>query len=300
MNAKPLAFSRYLPVEPDAQTWGLHVLDVGHASIPPDSPYPPGKHPRSHLFTWEKGRLLDEFQVVYLSRGEGEFDSRATGRVPVREGDAMLLFPGVWHRYRPNRSTGWDEQWVGFDGQQARRIMRALFSPKQPVLRIGPQADLLGLMRSVGEALASPVPGYAQIMAARAMEMLALLRSLMLAQQQEYSRTREQIERARCILLDHAEESIALDALAREVGMSYSAFRRSFARHAGTSPRSYQLEIRINKAKELLRGGTFSVSEIAERLGFTSVYYFSRLFKRRTGRAPSEWRGSQRRGSQET
>jgi AraC-like ligand binding domain len=45
----------------------------------------------------------------------------------VDAGQVIFLFPGVWHRYRPDEKTGWDEHWVGFDGDVARRWVRNNF-----------------------------------------------------------------------------------------------------------------------------------------------------------------------------
>ena len=100
----------------------------------------------------------------------------------------------------------------------------------------------------------------------------------------------QKMDRARYYLLAHAAEEIDLEALASELGMSYSRFRNLFRKHTGSSPRKYQLDIRMNRAMELLRESERNVSEIAEVLGFSSVYYFSRLFKQRTGKTPVEFR----------
>ena len=55
-------------------------------------------------------------------------------------------------------------------------------------------------------------------------------------------------------------------------------------------PGQYQIQIRLNKARRLLRNGTLSIAAIAEQLGFESIYYFSRLFKKKTGCSPLAYR----------
>jgi len=53
-----------------------------------------------------------------------------TRRQAIEAGDAFLLFPGKWHRYRPAPSTGWDEHWIGFNGSYADQIMSRFFKQK--------------------------------------------------------------------------------------------------------------------------------------------------------------------------
>jgi transcriptional regulator GlxA family with amidase domain len=52
----------------------------------------------------------------------------------------------------------------------------------------------------------------------------------------------------------------------------------------------YHLQLRIGRAKDLLTGTALPVQQIAIQLGFDSPFYFSRIFKKKTGLAPQEWR----------
>lgn len=285
------SFYQYLPVEEDALRWGLHVLDSGFADIPSGSPYPPVRHPGDYHFSWDAGRILQEYQLVYITRGRGVFETSETGRVKIDAGQVFLLFPGVWHRYRPVRTQGWDENWIGFDGEVAGKIMGEFFSPDKAVIRVGYDQELLDLIRSVTGLMQQAPAGYPQLMAARCMEALALVRSRAMtfhATDREVSR---KVQQARYYLLEHSAESIDMEGLAKTLGLSYSRFRAMFKEHTGTAPHQYQLDIRMNKARELLRHSTLSITEISERVGFSTVYYFSRLFKKREGCSPKAYRG---------
>jgi AraC-like DNA-binding protein len=63
--------------------------------------------------------------------------------------------------------------------------------------------------------------------------------------------------------------------------------------YTGFSSRQFQLHHRMHRATQLLAGTTLPVGEIAQRLGFTTVYYFSELFKRRMGHSPQSYRQQQ-------
>ncbi len=105
-----------------------------------------------------------------------------------------------------------------------------------------------------------------------------------------FGRSEDTMHRARRYLLSRADGAIDLQQLAARLGMSYSRFRSLFEEHTGMPPRQYHLQIRINKAERLLAETDLTVSEIAARLGFSSVYYFSRLFSKKAGTSPTAFR----------
>src|SRR5262245_30587507 len=109
-------YYKYLPVSEEDENWGLSVLNTGCTRIKPGTAYPNSTHPAHHYFNWVKGRVLQEYQVIYITKGSGQFDSKSAGTVTVQEGSVIFLFPGERHRYKPDAKTGWDEYWVGFNG----------------------------------------------------------------------------------------------------------------------------------------------------------------------------------------
>ena len=77
--------------------------------------------------------------------------------------------------------------------------------------------------------------------------------------------------------------------LAKQVGFSEVYLRKLFLKHYGTTPKQYILDIRLQKAKQLLAETPFSVTAVAEECGFSSVFHFCRAFKQKTGMTPSEF-----------
>ena len=91
--------------------------------------------------------------------------------------------------------------------------------------------------------------------------------------------------------IDHIEkhyaEEVDIKALADMCYLSEPHFFRLFKREIGDTPISYRNRLRVEKAKMLLSDGECSVSEISAMLGFESVYYFSRVFKKSVGVSPT-------------
>ncbi|MHA7966924.1 helix-turn-helix domain-containing protein [Paenibacillus sp. CAU 1782] len=81
-------------------------------------------------------------------------------------------------------------------------------------------------------------------------------------------------------------DKISVSELAAEAGMTSAAYSAQFRKVMGQAPVEYLNEIRINKAKELLRQQHFRVKEAAAAAGFSSEFYFSRMFQRVVGIPP--------------
>lgn len=79
------------------------------------------------------------------------------------------------------------------------------------------------------------------------------------------------------------------DDLAKMIGVSTVYFRKLFAQVYGMSPMNYVKNLRIKKAKEMLRSDHGSITDIAFSLGYSNIYDFSRDFKKRTGTPPSKY-----------
>lgn len=77
--------------------------------------------------------------------------------------------------------------------------------------------------------------------------------------------------------------------LAEKCNISEVYFRKVFAQVYKTTPKQFIVEIRINKAKQLLSDGFLKVSAVAEQCGFSNQYHFCRLFKEKTGFTPTEY-----------
>ena len=128
-------FFCYLPINQRNIQWDLYLTGIGQTEIGTNEPYPPPNHPGTYDFDWDKGRVLPEYQAIFISEGKGTFESGDTGVVEVKKGNVILLFPKVWHRYHPDPETGWTEQWISFSGEYPYRLFqRGFLSPLTPIL----------------------------------------------------------------------------------------------------------------------------------------------------------------------
>ena len=287
-----MQISKYLLAnERDAQ-WGLTVSTVGFEHIQPGDPYPTKGHADGYYFDCNKGRTLNEYQLLYNPEGEGIFQSTNQKPVRLKPGDMFLLFPGEWHTYHPDPKVGWKSYWIGFRGKNMDDRVRAGFlAPTKPIYHVGYSFTLEALYKRAYEAAVEEAAYSQQLMAGIVNHLIGMMYSL--ERNRELSKNQQQVDmisRARMRIRESLESDITIQQIAEELGVSYSNLRKLFKEHTGLSPATYQQELRLLRAKELLSTTELSIKEIAYRLNFESPDYFSAKFKAKMGVKPSEVR----------
>ena len=289
MSSNSGNFSRYLPADQQSIRWGWRLIHAGRQIVAPHTPYPDKGHPLDYLFDKDGFRTLDEFQIVFIAQGSGTFESRSQTQTEVQAGSALLLFPDEWHRYRPNPETGWSEYWVGFRGRDASRLMDDFFTKENPLCKVGQSDALIKHFDQLLHWLQQPIAAKEQILASHLPLALAFLNSGAITESSSQSKDSELVIQAKATMLANLETHTDLEALASELGVSYSRFRFAFKKQTGFSPREFKNMIKLNRARDILLREDKTVSETAHLLGYSTVYYFSRAFKKQFRESPQQW-----------
>jgi AraC-like DNA-binding protein len=289
------SFFKYITVSEHDIDWGLYLMGSGFAQTSPNEVYPPAGHPTAYNFNWKRGRIINEFQILYISKGCGDFETIKTGTIMVNEGDVIFLFPGVWHRYRPDKRAGWTEYWISFNGEIPERLLhRNIFSPENPIVHLGYNAQLITLYRDIFDLVSEEAIGSHQLIASMTMQIMAMIREAILKKSSGGSNVDKIIADAKKIITHHINKTINMEDLADDLHISYSWFRRMFKHHTGLPPNKYHLQLRINRAKELLCNTNDSINLVSEKTGFSCAYHFMSIFKKHVGVTPTQWRNLSR------
>jgi AraC-like DNA-binding protein len=285
-------FHKYLNITPEEEKWGFYVTTVGYSRIAPHQVYPNNMaHPTEHSFTWDKGRILDGYYIVYIPKGEGLFETNLTAPYAVKEGTCFFLFPGVWHRYRPDFASGWEEYWIGFKGKYPEGLVEnKFFQAAAPVISTGYDDYLLSLFQQVIDVVRTGRVGYNQVAASITSQVLAAIYRISQEQVESGDPKIDFINEAKFLLRESLEEKVNMQHLIKRIPMSYSSFSKIFKETTGESPNQYHLHLRLAKAKDLLISTRLKIDEIAGQTGFTSIHYFSKIFKKKQGISPTAFR----------
>lgn len=283
-------YFKYLTSSEEDIDWGLYLSVAGTASIRPRSVYPPREHPSGYYFNWDSGRVLQEYQLNYITRGSGVYENKY-GKFTVKEGSVLIVFPNEWHRYRPNLSSGWTEHYVGFNGTIAKELFRnKIFSPLRPVLNCGIKEELIDTYLKIYDLVEKERPGFQQVASGMVVKLLGYVVSIQKRKEFSGKHIAQIIEKVRFSMRQDVGQVVTMEDLAAEHHVGYSYFRKMFKKYTGVSPAQYLLQLKIIRAKELLLSTDKSIKEISLELGFQTIHYFSLMFKKKVGMSPAAFR----------
>lgn len=283
---------KYLLVNERDRLYGLTVNTVGFQPIRAYTQYPSSRHPKSYFFNPDKGRILSEYQILYISKGEGTFTSETTKKTKINKGQIIFLFPGQWHTYNPNIEKGWNEYYIGFEGSHIDEIVKNNFiTPENQILNVGVSEDLVLLYTMALKVAKEDNKFTQQFLAGIVMNILGMVMHVSQNRAFESNKSGEIIERAKIIMVENLQKDADIKEIASKLSVSYSWFRKVFKEYTGFSPNQYFLELKLRQAKELLTETNLSIKEISYDLNFSSYEYFLSFFKNRVGVTPMEYRG---------
>lgn len=293
-------FSRYLPINEQNIRWGLYLTGAGFCRVEPNQPYPPKGHPDVYNFRWETGRILPEYQILLIADGSGTFESSKSELTTVRSGDVMLLFPGLWHRYRPGEH-GWKEYWLSWNGEILYRILKqGLLDPRRSVLTVEkPDLILAAFQRIIAHVQAHPADN-SNVLSAYAMEVLTLaLQSeqttrlpAAAALPVEYAHSVDDpiVFKALQIVWNHSYRDFRVDDLVARLPVTRRTLERKFAQTMRRSIGDEITRCRLERAKHLLTNTALPIKHIALSVGFPDTDRMCSVFRQELSLTPSRYR----------
>ena len=260
------------------------------------------------LFTWKGKRDEDEkryhshdfLEIAFMMSGSGYY--RIDGSiVPVEEGDVLILNPGVMHQgLLKDKQTVVTEFFVGISDFHIKGMPENQFPLPEgsPIVHATGelQTKLFKLCASMEAENSVCWEGRYYMMKAYMMQIvLLLLKSQMKPREIKTGYAFESINRKYIVeqivgyFEDHYAEKISLDTIAENMYLSPFYISKIFKSETGEAPIRHLINIRLQKALELLQQeGCSNIKEVACQVGYDDAYHFSKLFKKHFGFPPSE------------
>ena len=270
---------RYLMMESDIKSLSFQLESITKSKY--DSDWHSTLH--THPFT----------ELFYVIDGKGEFNIQGQ-RFPVKANDFVIINPQVEHTELSSPDEPLEYIVLGINGLS--------FSNLTPVSEGGhpfsffnlrdEQKDILRYLNAMVQEATSQQMSYELV----CHNLLEILLIKILRHQHfdlevgKQSKATKDISFIKHYLETYYHESIQLEDLASMTHLSRFYISHSFKKEIGMSPMEYLIDIRIKESKILLRTTNYSISQVADIVGFTTPTYFSKQFRKSTGISPTDYR----------
>ncbi|MBF1726235.1 MAG: AraC family transcriptional regulator [Streptococcus sp.] len=270
---------RYLMMESDIKNLSFQLESITKSKY--DSDWHSTLH--THPFT----------ELFYVVDGKGEFNIQGQ-RFPVKANDFVIINPQVEHTELSSPDEPLEYIVLGIRGLS--------FSNLTPVSEGGhpfsffnlrdEQKDILRYLNAMVQEATSQSMSYELV----CHNLLEILLIKILRHQHfdlevgKQSKATKDISFIKHYLETYYHESIQLEDLASMTHLSRFYISHSFKKEIGMSPMEYLIDIRIKESKILLRTTNYSISQVADIVGFTTPTYFSKQFRKSTGISPTDYR----------
>ena len=270
---------RYLMMESDIKSLSFQLESITKSKY--DSDWHSTLH--THPFT----------ELFYVVDGKGEFNIQGQ-RFPVKPNDFVIINPQVEHTELSSPDEPLEYIVLG--------ILGLSFSNLTPVSEGGhpfsffnlrdEQKDILRYLNAMVQEATSQQMSYELV----CHNLLEILLIKILRHQHfdlevgKQSKATKDISFIKHYLETYYHESIQLEDLASMTHLSRFYISHSFKKEIGMSPMEYLIDIRIKESKILLRTTNYSISQVADIVGFTTPTYFSKQFRKSTGISPTDYR----------
>ena len=245
-------------------------------------------------------------ELVYVDNGEiTVFSDNFKGN--LKNGELIIHRPNEMHYFLCEDSNAPDIIIIGFECESEHL---APFS-KHPVLLTPDQKKNLAEIIQEGMSVYAPpydIPGTqdmkkreeypfgADQMIKIKLEalLISMLRKPVTQRHHEHNPPEENLVNILRYINEHFTEKILLNNLCFIFCTNKTTLCKDFKKKYGITIGTYINNLKIKESKKILREGKLSITEISQKLGFSSVHYFSKLFKKTVGQSPKEYLDSVR------
>lgn len=242
------------------------------------------------LPTWApRGRV--DWQLLFVASGKTHFYIGGKDQV-VTAGHMVLFQPKEEQHYEYFGEDKPEVYWVHFTGSSVKEILRSYDIPlDEHIFFAGTPAAYTQLFKNMIEEFQSCKVGYREMLEMNLRQLFLMIQRTRLEKPPLVTTAvQQEMDFARQYFHEHYNEPINIEEYAQSRHTSISLFMRNFKKVYGVSPKQYILNIRMNNAQNLLESTDYTVAEIAAIVGYDNALYFSRIYHKQKGQAPSDYR----------
>jgi AraC family transcriptional regulator of arabinose operon len=208
------------------------------------------------------------------------------------ESGTAILYTPTHPQYYHHPFSGFDNDWFHFIGEDLTLFLLELKFPVNKPFKIQDINDVHKRIQIIEREYLMKDRNYEWMVDNRIKELFIYLsrnNTYNKENTQSFSDMEHRFRQIRSIILSQIEKPWTIVDMAKLLDLSPSRFSHIYSSIFHNSPKNDLLTERMNKAKFLLLSQSYTISEIATKVGYDSIYHFSKQFKKQTGYSPSTY-----------
>ena len=239
----------------------LYITEIGHSRVECAKSVAP--------------RVREDYLLHIVINGDCHFSE-----FDVSSGNVLLISKGIKHHF--SVEEGYEHFWIGFGGKKAKKLLEE-YGVDAVHHNLLPIRSFTFIHKLIALSLKSCIAEKNEEIAIATLKACLQLCEV----NKKYVSKSTDIDRAIRFIENNYHKSLKIGEVANYIGISEKHFCRKFVRYLGISPQKYLINVRMEKARELLRTTDFQIKEVACSVGYSSQLTFSAMYKKHYGRSPS-------------
>lgn len=235
-------------------------------------------------------RNLAFYTVKFTLGGKGTFIHN-NKTYPLGFGSLTLFGPQTPHQFRTEPHDPIEHIFIIFTGKQAAELLNLNRLADRHCVQVSNPPFVASVMEHILQ-IGLEKPPYAQDLCQHYLKSLLLEQTEPPAETEQNDRALISFQKCKHYLEQHYTNISSASQLAQECNLDIRYIARLFRRYGHKRPHDYLMQLKMNKAANLLLTTHLSIKEIARMTGIDDPYHFSRAFKKIFKVAPSEYRQS--------
>ena len=230
-----------------------------------------------------------DYQLLYIASGTAHFQEGDL-YTALSSGSVVVYYPGNKQFYYYTAEDSSEVYWIHFTGNHAAQYLSDWGFSHNGFYTVGLNSHYISSFNHIIHEQQLKKENYAELCKYYFFQILLLMNRSMKEASEACNNHAAVINKTITYLHEHYNESISINELAKQNHLTPNWFNHCFQDYYGMSPQAYLLNIRIEKAKEFLTNHMLSVADVALLIGYSDAFYFSRIFKSKTGLSPHQYR----------
>jgi AraC-like DNA-binding protein len=228
--------------------------------------------------------------IHFIMKGKGIYETGGK-RYEIKPNEGFLIRPWETVYYGPDADDPWEYYWVGFNGLDAKRLLKLSGLDNKYIFSYTKDNILKNTIISLHHA--------SQKVASREYAMIGYLYLFFSCLINEYLSVTDKVSQKHIMKVlayieQNYDKNINIEIMSKTYGLSRSQLYKTFEENLNISPMEYLINYRLNKACLLLKATDMAIYEIGAAVGFRDTIHFSKIFKKKISVTPTEFRKQNR------